>query len=166
MLRTPTRPQPAVTLVSSGQLHRHGKQVLLRIVPINRSLFSQTLGGVFLLVAFQLMSDSKTISDSSTKVLYGSFLGASVLGVVTLALLRRTPVRLEVGTADGKKLGQKQSHWKIMGKYKCLGAEYHYGPGVNNRLQMGLGLLPNSAPVLYSCDPLNPFVLDTSVLKV
>ncbi|KAH7702591.1 UNC93-like protein MFSD11 [Aphelenchoides avenae] len=51
----------------------------------------QTLGGVFVLVAFQLMSDTKTISDSSTKVLYGSFFGASVLGVVTLALLRKTP---------------------------------------------------------------------------
>ncbi|KAH7702592.1 Ion channel regulatory protein, partial [Aphelenchoides avenae] len=86
----------------------------------------QTLGGVFLLVAFQLMSDTKTISDSYTKVLYGSFFGASVLGVVALALLRKTPepqeerVQVEV---EEKKLVQKQSHWGIMVSTLKLAAE-------------------------------------------
>ncbi|KAH7698937.1 Ion channel regulatory protein [Aphelenchoides avenae] len=76
----------------------------------------QTIGGVFLLIAFEVMGDSHSISDTSTKVLYGVFTAASVVGVVILALLRK-PSQWPAKPIQPKKVGvkgPKQTHWQVM----------------------------------------------------
>lgn len=79
---------------------------------------SLTVGGAFLLLQFQIVGDTTTISDTSTKVIYGVFFGSSILGVITLALLRTPPSKVEkLEELDQADIAAaKQSHWEVIGK--------------------------------------------------
>ena len=52
--------------------------------------FSLTIGGIFMYIVFRntKRDDKKDISDSTIRILYSFFLGAILLGMVVLALLK------------------------------------------------------------------------------
>ncbi|KAH7702316.1 Ion channel regulatory protein [Aphelenchoides avenae] len=79
------------------------------------SQISTSLGGVFLLVAFAVMGDATTISDSSAKVLYGGFFGVSLLCTLTLSLLRAPPKSSAMSDHEAEKKEHKpgMSYWQL-----------------------------------------------------